>query len=161
MLSTSIPFFARHLNGASRNARVWAPVNLDRLQHWISQGRLSCTPENPITARHLLLSGCIHDVHDGVKLLGNVSDNVYCRCAVSKFILQGATELKTAIHITPSRASHSAIKAVENLGGTIICKHYNPLALRDCVKDRTDRLAAAPTRREDISMLPSIWATVS
>jgi hypothetical protein len=31
------------------------------------------TPEAPITARELLLSGCIHDVHDGVKVLGDVS----------------------------------------------------------------------------------------
>ncbi|KZT11451.1 ribosomal protein L15 [Laetiporus sulphureus 93-53] len=112
---------------------TWAPVNLDRIQHWIDQGRLESSPEKPITARELLLSGCIHDVHDGVKLLGN-----------------GADQLKTAIHITPSRASKSAIRAVEKLGGTVFCKHYNVLALRDCVKGRTDRVQAAPTHRRDI-----------
>lgn len=37
------------------------------------------------------------------------------------------------------------------MGGKVICKYYNPLALRDCVEGRTDRTAAAPTRREDIS----------
>lgn len=59
-----------------RNAKTYAPINLDRIQHWIDQGRLQSTPENPITARELLLSGCIHDVHDGVKLLGDVRPEV-------------------------------------------------------------------------------------
>lgn len=36
----------------------------------------------------------------------------------------------------------------------MFCKFYNPLALRDCVKGRTDRRQAAPTRREDI-----LWYT--
>lgn len=58
--------------------------------------------------------------------------------------------LKTPIHITPSRASQSAIRAVEKLGGTVFCKYYNPLALKDCVKGRTDRTEAAPTHRRDI-----------
>lgn len=52
--------------------RTWAPINLDRLQHWIDQGRITSSPEKPITARELLLSGCVHNVHDGIKLLGNV-----------------------------------------------------------------------------------------
>lgn len=32
----------------------------------------------------------------------------------------------------------------------MFCKYYNPLSLRDCVQGRTDRRAAAPTRKEDI-----------
>ncbi|PSR88831.1 hypothetical protein PHLCEN_2v4980 [Hermanssonia centrifuga] len=115
------------------NAKVFAPVNLDRIQHWIEQGRLQSSPESPITARELVESGCVHDVHDGIKLLGD-----------------GAEFLKTPIHITPSRASKSAIRAVEKIGGTVFCKYYNPLALRDCVKGRTDRIAATPTRGTDI-----------
>ena len=39
---------------------------------------------------------------------------------------------------------------MERLGGTVFCKYYNPLALRDCVKGRNDRRSATPTRREDI-----------
>ncbi|KAJ3474243.1 hypothetical protein NLI96_g12570 [Meripilus lineatus] len=119
------------------NAKTWAPVNLDRLQYWIDQGRLSSSPEKPITARELYLSGCIHDVHNGIKLLGD-----------------GAEQLKTPIHITPSRASKTAIRAVEKLGGTVFCKYYNDLALKDCVHGRTDRVQAAPTRRTDI-----LWYT--
>ena len=56
----------------ARNTKTYAPVNLDRIQHWIDQGRLVSSPEKPITARELLLSGCVHNVHDGVKILGNV-----------------------------------------------------------------------------------------
>ena len=55
------------------------------------------------------------------------------------------------MHITPSRASKAAIKAVETNGGTVFCQYYNSLALRDYVKGRTDRVSAAPTRRNDIS----------
>lgn len=67
------------------------------------------------------------------------------------YLLQGVQHFKTPIYITPSRASKSAIKAIEDNGGKVVCKFYNPLALRDCVKGRTDRVSAAPTRREDIS----------
>ena len=56
-----------------RNAKTWAPINLDRLQHWIDQGRITSSPEQPITARELVLSKCIHNVHDGIKILGDVS----------------------------------------------------------------------------------------
>ncbi|KAF8558420.1 ribosomal protein L15 [Imleria badia] len=119
------------------NRKTYAAVNLDRLQHWIDQGRLHSTPEKPITAKELLLSGCVHNVHDGIKLLGN-----------------GAEFLKAPVHITPSRASKSAIQAIEANGGTVFCQYYNSLALRDCIKDRTDRVSAAPTRRNDI-----IWYT--
>ncbi|KAG6891156.1 hypothetical protein C0992_010144 [Termitomyces sp. T32_za158] len=117
----------------NQNAKTWAPVNLDRIQHWVDQGRLKSSPEHPITARELLLSGCIHDVHDGIKILGD-----------------GAQHFKTPIYIKASRASKSAIKTIEGNGGKVVCQYYNQLALRDCVKGRTDRTAAAPTRREDI-----------
>ena len=63
---------------------------------------------------------------------------------------QGSEVLKTPIHITPSRASKSAIRAVEKVGGTVFCKYYNDLALRDCVHGRTDRIQAAPNKRNDI-----------
>lgn len=65
----SLPVSPSHF----RTRKVYAPVNLDRIQHWIDQGRLTSSPEKPITAKELLLSGCIHQVHDGIKLLGSVS----------------------------------------------------------------------------------------
>ncbi|KAJ7581101.1 ribosomal protein L18e/L15P [Mycena floridula] len=117
----------------NQSGKTWAPVNLDRIQHWIDQGRLTSSPENPITARELLLSGCIHNAHDGIKVLGD-----------------GASAFHSKIYITPSRASKMAIKAIEAHGGAVVCKFYNQLALQDCVKGRQDRIEAAPTRREDI-----------
>jgi len=63
----SSPFYVRSING-----KTYAPVNLDRIAHWIEQGRLTSSPEKPITAKELVLSGCIHNAHDGVKLLGDV-----------------------------------------------------------------------------------------
>jgi len=121
----------------NQTARTWAPVNLDRIQHWIDRGLLTSSRENPITARELLLSGCVHNVHDGIKLLGD-----------------GAEHLQSTVHIRPSRASRSAIKAIEKLGGSVVCTYYNTLALRDCVHGRTDRVSAAPTRKTDI-----LWYT--
>lgn len=55
--------------------KEYAPLNLDRIQHWIDQGRLSSSPEKPITARELLLSNCVHDVKAGIKLLASVRFN--------------------------------------------------------------------------------------
>jgi len=119
----------------NQTAREWAPINLDRLQHWIDQGRIlsTSTRTNPITANHLIESRCIHNVKDGVKLLGD-----------------GAQALRTPIHIVVSRASKSAIAAIEKAGGSVVSQYYNKLALKDVVHGRTDRKSAAPTRKQDI-----------
>ena len=76
----------------------------------------------------------------------------FTRLLMRRWILQGAEHLTAPIHITPSRASKSAIRAVEKQGGTVVCRYYNRLSLYDCVKGRTDRIDAAPTRRQDIRM---------
>ena len=87
-------------------------------------------------------------------------ESTLCSFSISLTSLQGSEYLKTPIHITPSRASKSAIRAVEKAGGTVFCKHYNALALRDCVAGRTDRLQAAPTLRRDIRMF-SVYELIS
>ena len=53
-----------------RHALDMAPVNLDRVQSWIDQGRLD--PSKTITVKELAESRCIHGVKDGVKLLAKV-----------------------------------------------------------------------------------------
>lgn len=135
------------------NERTWAPVNLDRLQFWIQAGRISCSEDKPVTARELLLSGCIHGVADGIKLLAGV-----CVCH-RRFILlilsmsqfpQGSTTLTEKIHVRPNRASIPAIKAIEKVGGSVVCIYQNSLSLRDSVKANPERKSAAPTRRGDI-----------
>ena len=71
---------------------------------------------------------------------------------------QGLEYFDKPIYVVASRASTSAIKAIESNGGKIVCKYYNELALRDCVEGRSDRISAAPTRREDIrTFVNSCW----
>lgn len=77
-----------------RTGKTWAPVNLDRIQHWVDTGRLTCSREKPITARELLLSGCIHDVHDGIKILGDVRLLLSIRCYIHRsFVGCGASQV--------------------------------------------------------------------
>jgi len=47
-----------------------SPLNIDRLQSWIDQGRID--PSKPITMKELNASRCLHGVKDGVKLLARV-----------------------------------------------------------------------------------------
>lgn len=53
------------------HGKDYQELNLDRLQHWITSGRLDAT--QPITMKHLLDSRCIHKIEDGVKILSVVS----------------------------------------------------------------------------------------
>jgi len=71
----SIPVLAmlyRHCSHEGSTRRDYAPVNLDRIQHWIDTGRLSSSPESPITAHELTKSNCVHGAQDGIKVLGDV-----------------------------------------------------------------------------------------
>lgn len=86
-------------------------VNLDRIQSWIDQGRLSCN--RPITLKELYKSGCIERPIDGVKILGD-----------------GASNVKQAMYIIASRASASAIAAIEAAGGVIQTRYYTPSSIR-------------------------------
>lgn len=97
------------------HSQQYVPLNVDRLQFWIDQGRLDTT--GPITARELYESRCIHKVGDGVKLLGD-----------------GSKHLTTPVQLIVSRASRSAISAVEEAGGSIVCRYYNATSLQALVK---------------------------
>lgn len=59
-----------------------SPVNLDRIQAWIDQGRLD--PTKPITMKELAKSRCLHGVRrHGVKLLARVRSlprRLQCAC---------------------------------------------------------------------------------
>ncbi|KAJ9239190.1 hypothetical protein DTO169E5_4480 [Paecilomyces variotii] len=95
-----------------------APVNLERIQEWIDQGRID--PTRPITVRELAQSRCIHQTKDGVKLLAS-----------------GASSLKQPINIVVSRASASAIAAVEAAGGTLTTRFYTRAAIQRIIKGET------------------------
>lgn len=88
-----------------------SPINLDTIQSWIDTGRLKS--HRPITLRELCASRALHGIKDGVKLLA-----------------RGSTALTTPIHIVVSRASKSAITAVEALGGSVVTRYYTPQAIR-------------------------------
>lgn len=107
-----------------------ATVNLDRLQSWIDLGRIN--PNRPITMKELYNSGCINRPIDGVKILG-----------------EGAAVLKQPIHIVASRASASAIAAIEAAGGSVTTRYYTPSSIRRILDGETH------------SFLSSAWARAS
>ncbi|KAJ4286601.1 YmL10 [Collariella sp. IMI 366227] len=91
-------------------------LNIDRLQSWIDAGRIDAT--KPITAREIIKSGVIGaTIKDGIKLLA-----------------RGGDQMKTPIDIVVSRASASAIKAVEGAGGKIMTRYYTKDSIRRLVK---------------------------
>ena len=79
-------------------------------------------------------------------------DGRYTQVIIYK-TFKGREHFKSPIYVVASRASKAAIDAIERNGGKVVCKYYNALALRDCVEGRSDRISAAPTRREDIGKL--------
>lgn len=96
-----------------------SPINLDRIQDWINQGRIN--PALPITLRELAATRAVHGIKDGIKLLA-----------------RGANALTTPINIVVSRASQSAIAAVEALGGTVTTRFYTDYAIRRIRQGKTD-----------------------
>lgn len=62
-----------------------SPINLDRIQSWIDQGRLNA--DQPITMKELAKSRCLHGVkRHGVKLLGKVCGMLFTLTAPPPFI---------------------------------------------------------------------------
>jgi len=96
-----------------------APINLDRIQDWIDQGRID--PSKPITVKELADSRCLHGVKDGVKLLA-----------------RGKEKLKTPINILVSRASAEAISAIEAAGGKVTTRYYTKESIRRILRGESD-----------------------
>lgn len=101
-----------------RRADVMSEVNLDKLQDWIDQGRID--PTQQITPKELIRSNLIGSIKDGIKLLG-----------------RGADALKQPIDIIVSRASASAIEAIEGAGGKIVTRYYTKQALQRLVAGKS------------------------
>jgi large subunit ribosomal protein L15 len=96
-----------------------AVVNLDHIQEWIDQGRID--PNHPITVRELAQSRCIHRIKDGVKLLARGGDGV----------------VKQPIHVVVSRASASAIAAIEGAGGSVTTRFYTRSSIQRILRGQT------------------------
>ncbi|KAL1997015.1 hypothetical protein VTN49DRAFT_7880 [Thermomyces lanuginosus] len=107
-----------------------SPVNLDRIQDWIDQGRID--PTRPITVKELAESRCIHGVKDGVKLLARGATKTNS----SKAEVTGSV-LKQPIHIIVSRASAAAIAAVEAAGGSVTTRYYTRASIKRILRRET------------------------
>ena len=116
----------------SRNPNPPQPLPLGRLQEWIEKGRID--PSQTITMQELHRTNCVKSIGPGgVKLLLDVSSIRYLR---TRLIIPQPIG-KTSAHkplpplqILVSKASQSAIKAVESAGGRIVCRYYNALGVR-------------------------------
>jgi len=96
-----------------------SPINLDRIQSWIDQGRLD--PTRPITLKELADSRCLHGVKDGVKLLA-----------------RGKEQFRTPINILVSRASAEAISAIEAVGGKVTTRYYTKPSIRRLLRGESE-----------------------
>ncbi|ROV94663.1 hypothetical protein VSDG_06170 [Cytospora chrysosperma] len=99
-----------------------AEVNLDRLQHWIDAGRIDATKQ--ITPKEIVQSGLIGRAKDGIKLLS-----------------RGSCSVHTPINIMVSRASASAIRAVEGAGGQVVTRYYTKDSIRRLIKGQSESTA--------------------
>lgn len=120
------------------------PLNLNRLQAWVDQGRID--PSRPITIKELGESRCINNIKDGVKLLA-----------------RGSEEVRDPLNVIVSRASTAAIEAIEKAGGTVTTRFYMPFAIQRILKGKTDPISSLksqllegqePVRSAFMSRLP-------
>ena len=105
-------------------------LNVEKLQKFVDKGRLD--PSKPITMKELFDANIVGKIPHGVKLLGR-------------------GHITTPVNIEVTRASKSAIEAIEAAGGTVVCGWYNRLNLRALLKphkfDVIPRRARPPPRK--------------
>eukprot|EP00605_Chrysophyceae_sp_TOSAG23-4_P000845 GSChrysophyteH1.ASY1.ANO1.936.1 assembled CDS len=112
-------------------------VNVGTIQRYIDMGRLRPTKGHMITIRNLVEAGVISRPKEGVKLLA-----------------KNGSQMKNQIHLEVNGASEAAIKAIEQVGGTVTCIHLNKLAMRAMLKpikfDVLPRRARPPPKLMDM-----------
>ncbi|KAI9810303.1 MAG: YmL10 [Pycnora praestabilis] len=113
-----------------------SPLNLDRVQSWVDQGRLD--PSRPITMKELNDSRCLHGVKDGVKLLA-----------------RGAEQIRTPVNIIVSRASTAAISAIEAAGGSVTTRYYTPFSIRRVLRGKSNSTILSPASSDATSSDPA------
>ncbi len=117
-------------------------LNLDRIQSWIDQGRID--PTKPITVKELVETRCIHGVTDGVKLLA-----------------RGKEDFNSPINILVSRASTTAIEAIEAAGGNVTTRYYTKESIRRLLKGESESSATPLTMAPDLVGESPILATAA
>ena len=116
-------------------SRDFQLLNLSKLTDWILQGRID--PARPITPRELWDSRCIASPKDGIKLLATGKENL---------------PADIQLNIIVSRASASAIAAVEAAGGKVQTRYYTPFALRKIIRGQMD-----PVHSLQSSLDEKVW----
>ena len=118
------PFYKRipKRGFTNKHAQPMVPINVGTLQDYIDMGRLKVSNglnQQPLTMKDLVEAGITKNssIKHGIKLLA-----------------KGKERLRSPIKIEISRASTSAIEAIEKAGGEITTVHYNRLALRALLK---------------------------
>ncbi|KAI1497791.1 ribosomal protein L18e/L15P [Biscogniauxia marginata] len=115
---TPLIFQKGRLGFENLRADVMSEVNLDKLQMWIDAGRIDATKQ--ITPKELVQSNLVGTIKDGIKLLA-----------------RGGDSLKQPIDIIISRASASAIDAVEKAGGKVTTRYYTKQAITRLVQGKS------------------------
>lgn len=94
--------------------------------------------------KELAKSRCLHGYKDGVKLLA-----------------KGSEALKTPINILVSRASKSAIEAVEAAGGTITTRYYTRASIKRLMQGESENSSIPIPRRTSTESDASLLAEAS
>jgi large subunit ribosomal protein L15 len=100
-------------------------VSLEKIHEYIAMGRLRVPSAELITMKHLQDAGVINKIKHGLKLLGGDS-------RAGKGVPEQFTRIP--LHLEVCGASSSAVAAVEAVGGTVTCAHFNRLALQALLK---------------------------
>jgi large subunit ribosomal protein L15 len=108
---------------------------ISKIQSWVAQRRLD--PRFPITVRELVASKCISMPKDGVKLLASSRSH--------DMSLDAQGPLSQPLHIVVSRASASAIAAVEKAGGKVTTRYYTKWAIQQICKGKMDPMKSLKT----------------
>ena len=123
----------------ARFSRPMETVNLGELQLLMDKGRLVPDEDSGLlTMKHLYDQGIMKNIKHGVKVLGDGAEYFRGIPAPTAATAGSSSSAEpgsfTPVHIEVSQASGSAIEAIEAAGSTIVCKHYNRLALRALLK---------------------------
>eukprot|EP00588_Corethron_pennatum_P010763 CAMPEP_0194279988 /NCGR_PEP_ID=MMETSP0169-20130528/14984_1 /TAXON_ID=218684 /ORGANISM="Corethron pennatum, Strain L29A3" /LENGTH=325 /DNA_ID=CAMNT_0039024525 /DNA_START=54 /DNA_END=1031 /DNA_ORIENTATION=- len=132
------PFYKRLPKRGFSNknhATPMVPIAVDRLQDYIDMGRLIPPTDRPINMKDMVEAGLTKasNIKFGCKLLLG-------KCEISA----SGPPVRSPIRIEISRASRTAIEAIEAAGGSVTTVHYNRLALRALLKP--DKFAVLPRR---------------
>jgi len=67
--------FFSSLSSLSPSSKELVPINLEKIQEFVTMRRLTPKPNELLTMKDLLLSGLFTNPMDGVKILGKVNIN--------------------------------------------------------------------------------------